>query len=93
MTEDEMVVWHHRLNGHEFVQTLRDSEGQEAWHAAVPGVAKSQRQLSDWTTKESRTQREVGRSLMDKYLFYSDILKSRILGSSSDSTDLGFSRQ
>ena len=28
MTEDEMVGWHHRLNGHEFEQTLRDSEGQ-----------------------------------------------------------------
>ena len=27
-TEDEMVVWHHRLNGHEFEQTPGDSEGQ-----------------------------------------------------------------
>ena len=26
--EDEMVGWHHRLNGHEFQQTPRDSEGQ-----------------------------------------------------------------
>ena len=26
-TEDEMVGWHHQLNGHEFVQTLGDSEG------------------------------------------------------------------
>ena len=24
MTEDEMVVWHHRLNGHEFEQTRGD---------------------------------------------------------------------
>ena len=28
MTEDEMVGWHHRLNGHEFEQTLGDSERQ-----------------------------------------------------------------
>ena len=28
MTVDEMVGWHHRLNGHEFEQTLGDSEGQ-----------------------------------------------------------------
>ena len=28
MTEDEMVGWHHRLNGLEFEQTRRDSEGQ-----------------------------------------------------------------
>ena len=29
MTEDEMVRQHHLLNGHEFDQTLGDSEGQE----------------------------------------------------------------
>ena len=28
MTEDEMVGWYHRLNGHEFDQTLGDKEGQ-----------------------------------------------------------------
>ena len=28
MTEDEMVRWHQRLNGHEFEQTLGDGEGQ-----------------------------------------------------------------
>ena len=28
MTEDEMVGWHHRLNAHEFEQTLGDSEGE-----------------------------------------------------------------
>ena len=26
-TEDEMVGWHHRFSGHEFGQTLGDSEG------------------------------------------------------------------
>ena len=29
MTEDEMVGWHHRLNGLEFEQAPEDSEGQE----------------------------------------------------------------
>ena len=28
VTEDEIVGWHHRLNGHEFEQTQGDSEGQ-----------------------------------------------------------------
>ena len=37
MTEDEMIGWHHWLNGHEFGQTLVDSEGREAWHPAVHG--------------------------------------------------------
>ena len=27
-TEGEMVAWHHQLNGHEFEQTIGDSEGQ-----------------------------------------------------------------
>ena len=27
-TENEMVGWHHRLNGHEFEQALGDSGGQ-----------------------------------------------------------------
>ena len=26
--EDKMVGWHHGLNGYEFGQTLRESEGQ-----------------------------------------------------------------
>ena len=28
MTEDEMVGWHHRLNGHEFEQALGVDDGQ-----------------------------------------------------------------
>ena len=27
ITEDQMVGWHHRLNGHEFEQTLGDNKG------------------------------------------------------------------
>ena len=27
-TEDEMIRWNHRLNGHEFEKTPGDSEGQ-----------------------------------------------------------------
>ena len=28
MTEEEMVGWHHQLNGHEFEQALGVSDGQ-----------------------------------------------------------------
>ena len=28
MTEDEMVGWHHRLNGHEFESTLGVGDGK-----------------------------------------------------------------
>ena len=48
-TEDEMVGWYHWLSGHEFEQTPGDSEGQEAWHAAVHRVTKSWTPLSNWT--------------------------------------------
>ena len=48
-TEDEMVGWHHWLNGHEFEQTPQ-RQWREAWHAAVHGVAKIRTRLSDWTT-------------------------------------------
>ena len=49
MPEDEMVGWHHRLNGHEFGQTLGDGEGQAKLCAAVHGVKKSQTGWSDRT--------------------------------------------
>ena len=40
MTEDEMVGWHHQLNGHESEQTLRDSEVQKNLAVVVDGVTK-----------------------------------------------------
>ena len=30
MTEDEMVRWHHRLNGHEFEQALGVDDGHRS---------------------------------------------------------------
>ena len=47
--EDEMVGWHHRLNGHEFEWTLGAGDGQGGLCAAVHGVTKSRTWLSDWT--------------------------------------------
>ena len=35
-TEDEMVRWHHRLNGHEFEQTPGDGEGQGSLACCSP---------------------------------------------------------
>ena len=52
VTEDEMVGWHHWLNGHEFEQTLGDSEGQGA------GVMGLQRVGHDWVTEQQRHWKE-----------------------------------
>ena len=38
MTEDEMVGWHHRLNGHEFEQAPTDSG---RWRTGKPDVLQS----------------------------------------------------
>ena len=35
-TEDEMVGWHHRLNGHEFEQAMGDGEGQGSLMCCSP---------------------------------------------------------
>ena len=35
-TEDEMVGWHHRLNGHEFEQALRVGAGQGSLACSSP---------------------------------------------------------
>ena len=49
MTEDEMVGWHHWLNGHEFEQATRVGDGQGGLACFSPWVAKSWTWLSDWT--------------------------------------------
>ena len=48
-TEDEMVGWHHQLNGHEFEWTLWVCDGQGGLECCNPWVAKSWTWLSDWT--------------------------------------------
>ena len=48
MAEDEMVIQHHQLNGHEFEQTLGDSGGQGSLAYCSP-----------WGLKESDTTQQL----------------------------------
>ena len=45
--KDEMVGWHHQLNGDEFEQTPGDGEGQGSPVVWSPWVTKKQTKLSD----------------------------------------------
>ena len=47
MTEDEMVAWHHRLNGHEFEKTLRVGDGQGGLVCCSPWGRK-QSDTAEW---------------------------------------------
>ena len=47
MTVDEILRWHHWLDGHEFEQASGFLMDREAWCAVVHGVAKSQTRLTD----------------------------------------------
>ena len=51
VTEDEMVGWHHWLNGQEFEQTLGDSEGQRSLACCSPSGCKQ----SDATEQQEKT--------------------------------------
>ena len=50
MTENEIVGWHHQLNGHEFEQAPRVGDGQGSLACSIHEVIRSQEifeQMSD----------------------------------------------
>ena len=55
-TEDEMVGWHHRLNGHEFEQARGDGEGQGSLACCSPWGHKE----SDMTEQLNNKNEKVG---------------------------------
>ena len=68
MTEDEMVEWHHQLNGHEFEQAVGDGVGQGSLECYSP-----------WSRKESDTTERLN----SKWLIYNIVLISGMQQSDS----------
>ena len=60
MTEDEMVGWHHQLNGHEFEQALGVGEGQGSLVCCSP-----------WGHKASDMTEQLTTNMMFVFLFLS----------------------
>ena len=64
MIENEMFEWHHRLNAHEFEQTLGDSEEQGSLACCSP-----------WGHKELDITERLNnnKNLRKKYMIYNQI--------------------
>ena len=60
MTEDEMVGWHHQLNGHEFEQAQGVGDGQGSLVCCSP-----------WRRKESDTAEPLNNNNNEKYNVFS----------------------
>ena len=60
MTEDEMVGWHHLLNGHEFEQTLGDGEGQGSLACCSPWDCKELDTTERLNKKQTEPLRHLG---------------------------------
>ena len=58
MTEDEMFGWHHRLNGHDFEQTLGDDEGQGSLECC-----------SRWGHRESDTTEQLNKDQQQQCVY------------------------
>ena len=63
-TEDEMVGWHHQLNGHESEQTLGDSEGQGSMGRCSPQGCKES-EMTWWLNNKNNNK---GILLLEKAL-------------------------
>ena len=74
VTEDEMVGWHHQLNGHEFEQIQGDGEGQGSlacyspWSQRVGHslVTEQQQRLYTYSEKGSRIVYLLNHHLLNK---------------------------
>ena len=53
VTKDEMLGWHHQLNGMNFSKLQEIVKNTDTWLVAVHGITESQTQLNDWRTTKT----------------------------------------
>ena len=71
MAEDEMVGWHHGLNGHEFEQTLGDGEGWGSLMHCSPWDSKELDTTERQNNKKADTERSIHTLVnLDRTWFY-----------------------
>ena len=75
MTEDEMVGWHHRLNGHEFEQTPGDSEVQGSLACCSPWGHKD----LDTTWQMNNNKDPIRYSMSGKVFQYHLSIKTKVV--------------
>ena len=61
-TEDKMVEWHHRLNGHEFEQAPGDGEGQGSLACYSPWGNKESDTTNNWRKNNNNSQTFLNKS-------------------------------
>ena len=79
MTEDEMVGWHHRSDGHEFEQAPGDGEGQGSLACCSP-----------WGHKESVTAQQLNNN---KYHVLAVSAGAGVMKLTSQTSKLGFRKK
>ena len=75
MTEDEMVEWHHRRDGHEFEEALGVRDGQGSLACCSPWGGKSQTGLSNWTELNWKLHKQLNKKSLSVRLFKHSISK------------------
>ena len=76
-TEDEMVGWHHQLDGHEFEQALGDGEGQGSLTCCSPWGRK-ELDTTEWLNKLQRLAiSQVHRNFFVKYYRFASLGNGR----------------
>ena len=68
-TEDEMVVWHHWLNRHEFEQAPGDGQGQGSLACCSPWGRKES-DMTEWLNSSIQRERLLLRFPINKYVIY-----------------------